>query len=244
MSIDPAPKGGSTPTGARTAFDDTEIVVPIYNEAATVDALIERLQRACPGSRVVFVDNASTDGTLERLAAHPEVDVVRHPRNLGYGRSIRDGIAACRRTNVVVIDADLEYQPEDVPAVVAALATSPVVHGSRFLGPDAARAMRGTRRLGNGLVTALFNVLFGQRLTDLYTGVRGYRRADVPLDRLTRDGFEFVLEASARFALAGVRIVEVPVRYVVRTTGRSKMRHVREFAKFAWCLTILRVRRA
>jgi glycosyltransferase involved in cell wall biosynthesis len=223
-------------------FDETEIVVPIYNEAATVDPLIERLRRACPAARLVFVDNASTDGTLERLAAHPDVQVVRHPRNLGYGRSIRDGIAVCRRTNVVVIDADLEYQPEDVPAIVAALATSPVVHGSRFLGAEGARVMRGTRRLGNATVTALFNALFGQRLTDLYTGVRGYRRAAVPLERLTRDGFEFVLEASAHFARAGVRIVEVPVRYVVRTAGRSKMRHVREFVKFAWCLAVLRLR--
>jgi len=222
-------------------FDATDIVIPICNEAGTVEALLSRLRAACPEARLIFVDNASTDGTLERLRRFADVVVIRHEQNLGYGRSIRDGMRAASRRYVIVIDADLEYQPEDLPAMVAALVTAPAVHGSRFLGGGAGAHLGVVRRFGNAAVTRLFNALFRQHLTDLYTGVRAFERSAVPLARLRYDGFEFVLELSARLAQAGVRIAEVPVRYQPRTTGRSKMRHVREFVKFAWYLMALRL---
>ncbi|MBM4361977.1 MAG: hypothetical protein FJ104_04805, partial [Deltaproteobacteria bacterium] len=138
-------------------------------------------------------------------------------------------------------DADLEYHPEDVPAVVAALADSPCVYGSRFLtGGANGDVMPLVRRFGNGLVTTLFNVLFGQDLTDLYTGLRGVRRDALPA-RLACDGFELVLELAARVAQTGAVIREVPVAYTVRTRGQSKMQHVPEFLRFARRLVQLRL---
>jgi glycosyltransferase involved in cell wall biosynthesis len=214
-----------------------DIVVPVFNEAQTVGELFERLCAACPNARVVFVDNGSTDGTLETISALPGAHVIRHAENLGYGQSLRDGIAASSGDYIVMIDADLEYLPEDVPAVVAALAGAEAVYGSRFLGRRFADGgMPLSRRLGNALVTGLFNVLFRQNLTDLYTGLRGVRRSAWPASRMERPGFEMVLELAARLVKAGGRIKEVPVAYEPRARGESKMRHVPEFVKFARCV--------
>jgi glycosyltransferase involved in cell wall biosynthesis len=210
-----------------------DVVIPVFNEEATVGPLVERLRRACPEAALVFVDNGSTDRTLDILTPLPGVRLVRHERNLGYGRSLRDGVDASNGDLIVMIDADLEYHPEDVTAIVAALADSPAVYGSRLLeGAEGRRTMPLTRRLGNRLVTRLFDLLFAQRLTDLYTGIRGVRRDALPWQTLRCDGFEFVLEVAARLALGGARIAEVPVRYTPRTAGVSKMRHLRELVRF------------
>jgi glycosyltransferase involved in cell wall biosynthesis len=223
---------------------NTDIVVPTYNEEATVGRLVERLRRACPGARLTFVDNASTDRTCEILEeGGPGLRLLRHERNLGYGRSIQDGIRAGEGEFVVVIDADLEYQPEDIPAIVSRLAAGEdVVHGSRLLAADRGPlAMSRLRALGNRLVTWLFNLLYGQRLTDLYTGLRGFRRSVLPRTTLESDGFEFVLELSAYFAHRGIRIAEVPVTYIPRSVGASKMRHLPEFLKYLHRLVYFRL---
>jgi glycosyltransferase involved in cell wall biosynthesis len=220
----------------------SDIVIPVYNEAETVGALLDRLRVCCPDALLVVVDNGSTDGTLALLEARADIRLLRHDHNLGYGRSILDGIAASDGARIVVIDADLEYQPEDVPAVLRALDTSAAVYGSRFLGArGGSPAVPLLRVLGNRLVTGVFNLLFRQRLTDLYTGLRGVRRSAVEFGALTSPGFEMVLELSARLAQSGVQIAEVPVQYVPRSRGRSKMRHVREFLKFAYRIVVLRL---
>jgi len=219
-----------------------DIVVPAFNEAGTVAELHQRLRAAYPTARVVFVDNGSTDGTLGILEKLDGVRLVRHSTNLGYGRSILVGMAASDGDLIVMIDADLEYAPEDVPAIVEALGHSPAVYGSRFLGRSMREPVMPLARLvGNRVVTGLFNVLFGQRLTDLYTGIRGVARQALPAEGLTSPGFEMVLELAARLARSGARIAEVPVRYTPRTLGRSKMNHVPEFLKFARRLVELKL---
>lgn len=219
-----------------------DIVIPVFNEADTVEELFARLGAACPQARLVFVDNASTDGTLGILERLPGVRLVRHSSNLGYGRSLLDGIAASDGERIIMIDGDLEYHPEDVPAVVDALTHSAAVYASRFLGHSLAEpVMPLTRRVGNGVVTAVFNALYGQRLTDLCTGLRGVQRSALP-PRGLGEGFEMALQLAALMSEAGVRIAEVPVRYTPRTRGRSKMRHIPEFVKFAHVLVDIKVR--
>ncbi len=224
-------------------YDGLDVVVPVYNEETAVGELIARLRAACPGARLIVVDNASTDGTVRLLAAMPDVLLVKHTENLGYGRSLADGIAAGTGERIVMIDADLEYLPEDVPAIDGALATAPAVWGSRFLRPVAAGGSA-VWSLGNAGVTRAFNMLFGQHLTDLYTGIRGVRRAALPAGGVHSPGFEFVLELAAELARAGIRIAEVPVGYAERRGGQSKMRHVRELMKFGVRLVALRLRRS
>jgi glycosyltransferase involved in cell wall biosynthesis len=207
-----------------------DIVVPVFNEEACVDEFYARVARIGLASALVFVDNASTDGTVALLERHPGMRLIRHARNEGYGASIRHGMAASDAELVVVIDADLEYPPEAIPTLIAALGDHDVVYASRFLGPNPP-AMPLARRVGNRFVSALYNLLFRQHATDLYTGMKGMRRQALPLANLERDGFEHGVELAAMIALAGRRIHDVPVDYVPRTRGASKMRHVPESLK-------------
>jgi glycosyltransferase involved in cell wall biosynthesis len=214
----------STISPVTVSTTDLDIVVPILNEAACLDELLDRLARACPGARLIFVDNGSTDGTLELLAERG-IDTVRHERNEGYGKSLRDGIAAGTRRTVLTIDADLEYPPESAPLLLAALGRSPVVYGSRFLA--GASNMSLPRRLGNRALTAMFNLICGQNLTDLYTGIKAFRREVFEGVGFHESGFDFVVEFAV-YAARYCRIAEVAVPYRARTRGRSKMRHISE----------------
>jgi GT2 family glycosyltransferase len=189
---------------------------------------------------LIFVDNASTDRTVERLQKHPNVRIVRHDSNLGYGASIRDGIAASDARAIVVIDADLEYPPEAIPEMLSALESHPVVYASRFLAGSPG-GMPLFRRLGNRAISGIFNLLFGQQTTDLYTGMKAIRRDALRGVELQQNGFEHVLELSARLAVAGHHIHEIPVVYTPRALGVSKMRHIPETLKYLWLVARYRV---
>jgi glycosyltransferase involved in cell wall biosynthesis len=202
-----------------------DIVVPILNEAGCVDELVDRLALACPRARLIFVDNGSTDGTLDRLRARG-VEAICHDRNEGYGRSLRDGIACGKGFAIVTIDADLEYPPESIPALLDALQTNPVVYGSRFCG-GRRPAMGALRRFGNRFLTGIFNMVCRQRLTDLYTGIKAFRRDQIDGCGFHESGFPFVVEFAAHVSRS-CRIAEIRVEYQARSKGRSKMRHVVE----------------
>lgn len=217
-----------------------DIIVPVLNEADNVDEFIARVQRQGLAESLVFIDNGSTDGTLERLARYPFVTVIRHARNEGYGASICDGIRATAADRIVIIDADLEYPPEALPQLLAALDDAAVVYGSRFRTATPA-AMPLLRRLGNTLASGVYNRLYGQQVTDLYTGMKGLRRAAVPLRHLRRTGFEHAAELSALIALSGHRIAEIGVAYAPRQRGRSKMRHLPEALKLIAALIRYRI---
>jgi glycosyltransferase involved in cell wall biosynthesis len=207
------------------------VVVPVLDERESIPEFYRRVSRLGYASSLVFVDNASRDGTAELVAGLEGVRLIRHERNLGYGASIRDGLAANRADRVVVIDADLEYPPEAIPDLLRALEQYPVVYGSRFLGSDPPD-MPLARRWGNRLVSGLFNLLFDQSTTDFYTGVKALRREVIEQLALSRDGFEHVVELGAQLSRAGHRIHEIPVVYTPRARGRSKMRHLPEILKY------------
>ncbi len=217
------------------ASTDVEVVVPVLDERDSVAEFHARVERAGYASGLIFVDNASTDGTPEFLERLPGTKVIHHAANLGYGASIRDGLAATSAAKVVIIDADLEYPPEAIPGLVAALDDHAAVYGSRFLSASPPRMPR-VRRFGNGLVSTAFNYLFHQDTTDLYTGVKALRREAIDSLRLTRNGFEHVVEMGIQLARAGFRIRDVPVDYFPRSRGISKMRHVPELMK---CLGLI-----
>lgn len=207
-----------------------DIIVPVLNEVATVDEFYTRVERLGLADALIFVDNASTDGTLERLAAYPRAQLIRHATNEGWGASVRDGIAASDGELIVLIDADLEYPPEAIPRLVEALERSPVVYASRFLGPRPP-GMPLARRIGNALISGMYNRLFRQHTTDLATGMKALRRNAVPLSRLRQNGFEHGAEIAVLIAFSGHQIDEIAVEYMPRQRGRSKMRHVREALK-------------
>jgi glycosyltransferase involved in cell wall biosynthesis len=217
-----------------------DIIVPVYNEEAGIDEFYRRMTLAGYGTCLIVVDNASTDRTVERLQRYPGVRLIRHDSNMGYGASIRDGIARSSADAIVVIDADLEYPPEAIPELLAALKHHSVVYASRFLGGRPG-GMPLFRRAGNRAISGIFNLLFGQRTTDLYTGMKGIRRDALRGIELQQNGFEHVLELSARLAVAGHRIHEIPVTYTPRAVGVSKMQHIPETLKYLWLVARYRL---
>jgi glycosyltransferase involved in cell wall biosynthesis len=211
-----------------------DIIVPVYNEESSIGEFYSRLDRLGYADRLVFVDNASTDGTLAMIEQLPSGRVIAHQVNEGYGASVRDGITSSEADYVIILDADLEYPPEAIPEVLEALRHHPVVHCSRFLGGTPQMPL--LRRLGNRLVTGLYNLLFRQQITDLYPGMRGVRREALPFWALRKDGFEHGAEMGAMIALAGEKIGEVAVEYTPRSRGSSKMRHIPEALKVVFYL--------
>lgn len=219
-----------------------DVVVPVLNEREMLPRFLKRIEALALPLRIICVDNGSTDGTLEYLASRPDISVIVHDRNLGYGRSLADGLRVSTADRVIIIDADCEYPPEAIPRLLRGLEQSPMVYASRFL--DGGRIdMSRTRAWGNRALTALFNLVYGQRLTDLYTGMKGLRRSAFQGLSFRRSGFEHVVELAAKVSRRGHKIGEVPVAYTPRQTGRSKMRHIPELLKAFHVLFYFRVTR-
>jgi glycosyltransferase involved in cell wall biosynthesis len=207
----------------------TTLVVPVYNEVSTVGIVLDRLPEVLPESQIVVIDDASTDGSSERLASYgddPRVTIVRHQRRSGKGAAIQSAIGYLLGDVVVFFDADLEYDPDDIPKLVAPLARgeADVVYGSRFLLPGN-RFLSRRQQLGNQAVTRIFNLLAGTRLTDVETGAKAMRWEVLCqiADSLREKKFGIEIELTAKLAkIPRIRIVEVPVHYTARGYSQGK----------------------
>lgn len=217
------------------------IIVPVRNEVESVDELYDRVERLGLADALIFVDNASTDGTGDRVALHPRARLIRHAVNEGWGGSVCDGIAASDADVIVLIDGDLEYPPEAIMPLLEALQRHPVVYGSRLLAGWPA-TMPWTRRLGNFLLSATYNVLFRQHITDFATGLKGIRRDAVPLERLRQRDWQHAAELAALIAFCGHRVAEIPIDYAPRRRGVSKLAPVRVALRVIGHLIIYRWR--
>ncbi|MCI0339762.1 MAG: glycosyltransferase family 2 protein [Planctomycetales bacterium] len=201
-------------------------VVPAYNEVRLAEESLRRLRAALPDAEIVVVDDASTDGTgalLDRLAGDMRLRVSHHPENRGKGAALRTGFAAATGAFVLVHDADLEYDPKDLPAVLAPLrqGSADVVYGSRFRG-DRARPLSLLHSLGNRFLTFASNLVTGLSLTDMETCYKAFRAETLRGFRLTEDRFGFEPEVTVRVADSGARVAEVPIGYHARTWAEGK----------------------
>ena len=202
------------------------VIVPVFNEAGTVAAVIERLLTIeFPAPReIIVVNDGSTDGTraaLERLEPNQAVQIVHVDRNRGKGYAVRQGFARARGSVIAIQDADLELDPAQLPDLVGPVlrGEADVVYGSRFLRSTAAPVMT---ILGNRMLTALTNMLFGSSLTDMETCYK-VMRADVAKSlALSANRFDIEPEITARLLLAGHRIIERPVRFDARSRMAGK----------------------
>lgn len=202
-----------------------DIIVPVYNEELCLDEFYARMRNLGLSQSLIFVDNASSDGTVARIERYPDVRLIRHETNEGYGASVRHAIAATNRELIVIIDADLEYPPEAIPAVVAALEDHAIVYCSRFL-QGRPHGISPLRWLGNRFMTGVHNLLFRQRTTDLYTGMKALRRSAFPLHLLRCSGFENAVELAGITAVSGHKVHDIAIDYRLRSGGSSKMRHL------------------
>ena len=204
------------------------IVVPVYNERATIAEVLRRARAAPFEKEVLVVDDGSTDGTGEILreaaARNGDIRLLRHERNRGKGAALRTGFAAATGDIVLVQDADLEYDPADYGALLRPFleGKADVVFGSRFLGGPFARVHLFWHYVGNRLLTLFSNMLTNLNLTDMETGFKVFRREVLDRLRLRSEGFAIEPEITAKVARLKVRVYEVPVGYAGRTYAEGK----------------------
>lgn len=215
------------------------VVVPVFNEVATVGQVLARVRASPVDKEIVVVDDGSTDGTRERLAVETGDDlrVILHPHNRGKGAALHTGFSAARGQVVVVQDADLEYDPAEYPVLLAPIldGRADAVFGSRFLS-GAHRVLYFRHRLGNGLLTFLSNLATNLNLTDMETCYKAVRREVLASIPLVEERFGFEPEVTAKLARAGARIYEVPVSYSGRTYEEGKKIGWKDGVRALWCI--------
>lgn len=192
------------------------VVVPVYNEAATIREILAQVRAVDLPIELVVVDDASTDGTreiLEEEAADADTRVFMHTRNLGKGAAVRTGLLHVEGNIVLIQDADLEYDPRDYATLIRPIVEgrSQVVYGSRFLGEH--KAMYFWHSLGNKFLTLVTNVLFDTTLTDMETCYKVFTREIADSLDLKQDRWGVDPEITAKILRQGVRIYEVPISY-------------------------------
>ena len=203
------------------------VLVPAYNEEATVETALRRIREVPLRLEIIVINDASIDRTREivdRLVEQRLVDrVIHHEKNRGKGAAIRSGIAAATGDVVVVQDADLEYDPQDLPALLLPIRSrqADAVYGSRFLGGPH-RVLYFWHYVGNQVLTLLSNMFTNLNLTDLETCYKVVRTELLKRLPLSSNRFGFEVEITARLAQARARIWEIPISYSGRTYAEGK----------------------
>jgi glycosyltransferase involved in cell wall biosynthesis len=218
--------------------------VPVYNERGTIETLLRRVLAVPIDKEVVVVDDGSRDGTREllaELATRLPIRVVLHERNRGKGAAIRTALAEAKGEIVIIQDADLEYDPEDYPRLIAPIVNGEtnVVYGSRYLLHDNPLPLTHFK-VAVLMLSAMANLLYGTRLTDEATCYKVFRTSLIRSLPLRCERFEFCPEVTARVAKRGERILEIPIRYYYRTRAQGKKIGWRDGFEAFW--TLLRYR--
>jgi glycosyltransferase involved in cell wall biosynthesis len=216
------------------------IVVPAFNEEATLARVVEKLIDVPYLREIVIVDDCSSDRTLaiarELAAKYPQVRALTHERNRGKTDALRTGFAETRGDIVIVQDADLEYDPAEIKEVIQPIieGVADVVFGSRFLIRKAARVLYFYHYIANKALTFFSNLLTNINLSDVETGYKAFRGEIIRNMVITSKGFGFEIEVTAKVAKLGCAIFEVPISYYGRTYEQGKKIGMKDGIAAVW----------
>ncbi len=199
------------------------VLVPVYNEAQTVQTILERLLKQADVEEIIVVNDGSTDGTAGAVSAVKDKKIKYFEKeNGGKGSAIRFGLEHVSGEYVMIQDADLEYDPEDIPGLLAPIhkGKATVVYGSRFLGPHLNLLF--WHRLGNAFLNFVVNILYNTTLSDMETCYKVMPTAVLRRLELRSNAFEMEPEITCKLLRQGHRIYEVPISYVGRNFAEGK----------------------
>jgi glycosyltransferase involved in cell wall biosynthesis len=218
------------------------VVMPVYNEQATLRQVVECVLSVGLDVELLCVDDGSSDGSREILAdlakQTPRMRVFLQPRNMGKGAAVRRGIQEAGGDYVIIQDADLEYDPAEYPKLLEPLEAgrADVVYGSRFLGAGPHRVLYFWHSVGNGLLTLLSNMITNLNMTDMETCYKVFRREIIQSIPLEEDGFGFEPEVTIKIARRNLRVYEVGISYWGRTYAEGKKIGWKDGVRALWCL--------
>lgn len=201
------------------------IAIPIYNERQYVERVLDKVLTFHPD--VLAVDDGSSDGTAELLAARRDIRLIRHSQNAGYGQSLIDAFQYADQHGfdwVITMDCDEQHEPERIPDFIRAIRSDrwDLISGSRYLMPSREDDLPpGDRRTINATITAMLNETFGLDLTDSFCGFKAHRVSAMRRLRLTETGYAFPMQLWPQAVRAGLRITEIPVRLIYNDPSRS-----------------------
>lgn len=215
------------------------IVMPVYNEAKTIEEILKRVKAVGVASEIVVVDDGSQDGTVALLAGlkDPMLRLIQHERNQGKGAAVRTGIGAAQGDLILIQDADLEYDPRDIPALLKPIeeGMADVVYGSRFMGAPRRPTMF-WHMVANKLLTFITNILYNTILTDMETGYKLFRRETLHGITIRSNSFNFEPEITAKLLKRRTRIFEVPISFNPRDYSEGKKIKLKDAFEALWAL--------
>ena len=228
---------------------DLSVIIPVYNEIQTLDEIVAAVAAIPVETEIILVDDGSTDGSREKLQQFENQEgivVLYHDQNQGKGAAIRTGIAAATRYLVIIQDADLEYDPREIPALMQPILAgkADVVYGSRFMGGQAHRVLYFWHQVGNQALTLLSNAFTNLNLTDMETCYKLFRREVIQGIRIEESRFGFEPEITAKIARGHWRIYEMGISYSGRTYDEGKKIGWKDGFRAIWCILKYNLRRS